>query len=272
MAGLNSPLEIYKLLNKSNCRKCLLPSCLAFAAAVFSGDKKLADCPDLDDEIKQGIGSEITPRKTNEDESAKQLAILKLEVAKTDYSSVAEKLGAVANGDSLTINCLGKDFIIDRTGEMNSECHANLWVHGPLLNYIIHGQGKAICEDWLPFNQLQGSADWSRFFSHRCEEDMRQLVDAHPKLFFELLDLFGAKEIIGGIDTDYSLLIHPLPKLPMVINYWNAENDFPSKLSICFDSTGRDNLNIEFIYTITRGLVEMFRALIVKHNMTGELF
>jgi len=272
MPGLNTPLEIYKLLNKSNCKKCMLPSCLAFAAAVISGEKKLSDCPDLDDETIQSIGGETAPRKTTEDEMTGQLANLKQEAAKTDYASVAEKLGAVAVGETLAINCLGKDFIIDSTGEMNSECHTNIWVHGPLLKYITHSTGKSICENWLPFNQLQGSANWSRFFSHRCEEDMRLLVDAHTELFFELLDLFGAQTITGVIDTDYSLLIHPLPKLPMVINYWNAEDDFTSKLSIFFDSTAPDNLNIEFIYTITRGLVEMFRALIVKHNMTGKLF
>ncbi|MCK4840026.1 MAG: DUF3786 domain-containing protein [Desulfobulbaceae bacterium] len=272
MSALNTPLEIYKLLNKSNCRKCLLPSCLAFAAAVIQGQKKITDCPDLDDQTIQSIIGETVPRKNFEGEMADQLTGLKQEVEKIDLASVAEKLGAVANGDTVAINCLGRDFIIDSYGELNSVCHTNIWIHGPILSYVIHGQGKTICENWLPFKQLQGSADWSRFFSHRCEEDMRQLVDGHTELFFELMDLFGAKEITGGIDTDYSLLIHPLPKLPMVINYWLAEDDFASKLSIYFDSTAPDNLNIEFIYTITRGLVEMFRALIVKHNMTGKLF
>ena len=37
MAKLISPLEILKLLEKSNCRECGQATCLAFAAAVFKG-------------------------------------------------------------------------------------------------------------------------------------------------------------------------------------------------------------------------------------------
>jgi len=271
MSAINSPLEVYKLLNKSNCRKCMFPSCLAFAAAVIQGQKQLSDCPEIDPRTIETLCGQTVPRKTIEDDRQEKLNSLRQDAAKMDYVAVAEKLGAVTRGDTLAINCLGKDFIIDRSGAMTSECHSNQWVHLPLLSYIVHGQGKPICEDWLPFSQLQDAADWSRFFTHRCEEAMRQLIDAHAELFFELMYLFGAQQVTG-IDADHSLLIRPMPKLPMIINYWNAEDDFTSKLSIFFDRTAPSNLNIEYIYIITRGIIEMFRALIVQHNMTGRLF
>jgi CO dehydrogenase/acetyl-CoA synthase gamma subunit (corrinoid Fe-S protein) len=50
MSTLNNPVEILKLLNKSNCRECHEATCLAFAAAVFKGRKRLQDCPHLDKE------------------------------------------------------------------------------------------------------------------------------------------------------------------------------------------------------------------------------
>ncbi len=100
---------------------------------------------------------------------------------------------------------------------------------------------------------------------------MRQLADAHTELFFEILHLFGAQPI-SELDADFSLLLHPLPKVPLAINYWSPEQDFPSKLNILFDITAPDNLNIESIYVLCRGLVEMFRVLIVKHNKDGKLY
>ncbi len=42
-----SPLEIYKLLPKTNCKKCGLPNCMAFAVRLLSGQAKIEDCPDL---------------------------------------------------------------------------------------------------------------------------------------------------------------------------------------------------------------------------------
>ena len=47
---IKTPLDLYKILDKSNCRQCRLPSCMAFAVAVIQGSKRLADCPSLDHE------------------------------------------------------------------------------------------------------------------------------------------------------------------------------------------------------------------------------
>jgi hypothetical protein len=123
----------------------------------------------------------------------------------------------------------------------------------------------------VSFDELQGAKDWSRFFAHRCEEDLKQLADAHTELFFEILHLFGA-QAKEGMDADHSLVIYPLPRVPFMINYWEPEMGFPSKLNILFDRTTTDNINIESIYVLGRGIVEMFRALIVRHSRDGKLF
>ncbi|MFO7667748.1 MAG: (Fe-S)-binding protein [Desulfobacterales bacterium] len=43
-------MEIFKLLEKSNCRECNEPTCLAFAAAVFKGQRQINECTRLDKE------------------------------------------------------------------------------------------------------------------------------------------------------------------------------------------------------------------------------
>ena len=271
MAEMNNPLELYKLLNKSNCKKCLLPSCMAFAVAVIQGKKKIGDCPDLDTGTAKTLSGQVAIRKNPEDEQRENLKSLQQEIANVNFISAAKKLGADVVKGRMAINCLGKDFIVDAAGELTSECHNNLWVHVPLLNYIIYGKGKDLSGEWVPFNELQGGIDWSRFFAHRCEEDLKQLADAHAELFFEILHLFGAQSV-DGMDADHSLIIYPLPKVPFLINYWEPESGFESKLNILFDRVATDNITIESIYLLGRGLVEMFRALIVKHNRDGKLF
>ena len=41
-------MEIFQMLDQSNCRECGKKTCLAFAGAVFLGKKKLIECPKLD--------------------------------------------------------------------------------------------------------------------------------------------------------------------------------------------------------------------------------
>ncbi len=43
-------LEIYKLLPKTNCRKCGQPTCMMFASLATEGIKGYGDCPEMKEE------------------------------------------------------------------------------------------------------------------------------------------------------------------------------------------------------------------------------
>ena len=51
MGGFKNVMQVFTLLDKSNCRKCGEKTCLAFAAAVFKGEKDISACPLLSEEI-----------------------------------------------------------------------------------------------------------------------------------------------------------------------------------------------------------------------------
>ncbi|MEE8359039.1 MAG: (Fe-S)-binding protein [Candidatus Hydrothermarchaeales archaeon] len=46
---LYSPMDIYNLLPKKNCKECGFPSCMAFAVKMLRKDAFMADCPYIDD-------------------------------------------------------------------------------------------------------------------------------------------------------------------------------------------------------------------------------
>jgi len=54
-------LEIFKLLPKTNCKKCGMPTCLAFAMALAQKRAKLEDCPDVSEEAKQKLAEAAAP-------------------------------------------------------------------------------------------------------------------------------------------------------------------------------------------------------------------
>jgi len=54
-------LDIYKRLPKENCKECGLPTCLAFAMKVASGQAGLEQCPRLSDEARAELGEASAP-------------------------------------------------------------------------------------------------------------------------------------------------------------------------------------------------------------------
>ena len=45
------PLQVFKFLPRTNCKRCGYTTCLAFAFALISREKKPEDCPDLKSEV-----------------------------------------------------------------------------------------------------------------------------------------------------------------------------------------------------------------------------
>ena len=54
-------LDIFKLLPKTNCKKCGMPTCLAFAMQLAQKKAKLDKCPDVSEEAKQLLAAAAAP-------------------------------------------------------------------------------------------------------------------------------------------------------------------------------------------------------------------
>ena len=54
-------VEIFKLLPKTNCKKCGFPTCLAFAMKLAQRQASLDLCPDVSEEAKQKLGEASAP-------------------------------------------------------------------------------------------------------------------------------------------------------------------------------------------------------------------
>lgn len=265
MSALNH-LEIYKLLPKTNCRQCGALTCLAFAAALMRGDKTPKDCPHLDPAVIEKLSQGREPDGSDRGEGEQELDGLRSRIADADRALLADRLGARFDGARLAVRCLGKDFFIDSNGNMTSQCHNNRWVLVPLLNYLACGAGLDPVGKWVPFRELKEGADRAALFAQRCEKPLKELVDKHTDLFELIVDIFDGKPSPGSFDSDISVVVHPLPKLPMLISYWKKEADLDSSLSLFFDASANENLPIGALYILAVGLLTMFEKIVLTHG------
>jgi len=265
-----SHLEVYALLQKSNCRQCELPTCLAFAAAVMRGEKRLDLCPYLEPDVIERIEGRLdTRRPTVRDDWDEVIRQLRQQIMSVDFSEAAQRAGASFSGDELVVRCLSKSFSIDSKGNVKSDCHTTPWLIVPLLSYIIHGAGKSLSGKWVLFKELKGGADWYRLFGQRCEKPLKKLVDAHTDLFELIIDIFGGIAVADSSSADVSVVICPLPKVPILIRYWRRDGDFDSSLSLFFDAVAEENLRIDLLYIICVGLLTMFEKIVLTHGKSS---
>ena len=265
MSQLDNPLEIYKLLPKTNCKSCGLATCLAFSAAVITGTKRLDECLHLDNNKIEELNGKIIKQATPEELIKQILEPLKRKITTIDFSTSVKRLGATLSDDKLSIKCLGKDFTVDSEGNFISDCHVNEWVIVPLLYYIIDSAGKDLSGKWVPFRELSNKTIWDSYFEHKFEKPLKQIADSYPDLLDDMIHIFNGKPVEKSFSSDISLVLYPLPKVPMLVCYSKPEEDLESKLNVFFDTSAEDNLNIDALYRLCIGLLMMFQKIISRH-------
>jgi len=155
MARPKHAMEIFSLLDKSNCGECGEKTCLAFAGAVFQGRKGIDRCPRLDPETIARYGNGEKRANIIDEERDAFLEKLKREIADIDLREAAERTGGRFSGDKLAVKVLGKDFRVDTGGTLYADIHINPWVAIPFLMYVLHCSGLAPSGDWVSFRELR---------------------------------------------------------------------------------------------------------------------
>ena len=62
------------------------------------------------------------------------------------------------------------------------------------------------------------------------------------------------------------MVLHPLPKVPIMVCYWLPEGGLESSLNVFFDAVTDENLEIGSVFTLGAGLAQMFQKLALRHG------
>jgi len=262
----NNAMEIFKHLQKSNCRECGEKTCLAFAAAVYLSRKEIRMCPKLDLTVIEYYSSVDDSEDASEDTGEQFIEDLKKSLAGMDLAEAAQRTGGHYDGRKLTLKILGKDFGVDADGSFSSDIHVNPWVAGPFLDYVVHGKGTDSTGEWVSFRELKEVKEISYpFFQKRCELAMKRIADIYTDLFDDLVHIFGGRKVAEQFESDISVVLHPLPKVPIMVCYWGPDEGLDSTFNLFFDGSADDNLQNGSLFTLCAGLALMFEKLSLRH-------
>ena len=267
MPQFDNAMQVFRLLDKSNCRTCGEKTCLAFAGAVFTGRRKLHECPTVKPEhLPEQGGTREGPAAAGGEPTDDLFEAFSRELATLDLERAATRTGGVFHDPLLIVKVLGKDFGVDRRARFYTDIHVIPWVTVPFLTYVLRSRGAAPTGEWVPMRELAGGAERYPLFRKRCEEAMQKIADIYPELFDDLVHLFSGKQIASPYDSDISVVLPVFPLVPVLICYWRPDEGMGSSLNVFFDRSIDRNLDSETAFTIGAGLTQMFEKLALRHG------
>ena len=248
-------LELYKKLPKKNCGECRQKKCLPFALSLIKGEAELSECPYLTEDAVNELKKTIVHSDWRED----LIMRLREGIRDIDFRDVASHIGAELKGKALMLKCMGREFMVDPSGEVTTKGFITPWIKILLLHYIKTGGREDLSGKWVSFSELKSGMVKALSFTRECEERLRELLDKDLQKVIQLLSRFGAGRR-DDFPTNHAWHILLLPKIPVVILYWPADIEFGSKVKVLFDSTADKFLDVESIIFLVEGLVNNIEA------------
>jgi len=268
MAVFGNAMEVFVLLDRSNCRRCGEKTCLAFAGAVFCGRRSLESCPHLDAATVQRYAGAKRGLRAEEEDPEQFLSALREKIKGLDLAAVAQRVGGHFAQGRLTMKILGKDFSIDGSGAFSSAIHIIPWVTVPVLTYVVHCTGVPVVGEWISFREIREGQERYLLFKRRCEEAMKRVADIWPDLFDDIVHLFDGRHVDARFASDISVVLHVFPRVPLMICYWRESEGIASSLNVFFDRTIDENLDVGAVFMLATGLAQMFEKLALQHGYT----
>lgn len=266
MTQFANAMAVFSLLPKTNCKKCNETTCLAFASKVFLGQKKLNLCPFIDPDILADHDNQPPEESLLEQHRKQMLEQLRQQIKACDLKTAAQRTGAVYHDGKLTFKIFGKPFSIDRDGNMSSDIHINPWITSTVMGYILACQGTELTGRWVPFRELDGGREKNGLFVQRSEKAFKKIADQYTGLFEDLIHIFNGDRTESLFESDISIVMSPLPRLPILVCYWKPDDGMPSDLHLFFDSSADQNAGVDIVYNIAAGIVVMFEKLALRHG------
>ncbi len=266
MAVCKSAMEIFSVLDKSNCKKCGEKTCLAFAGAVYLGSRRIDECPNLDEVTIAGFSDDTAVDKSLEEAQDQYVTSMLREVTRLDFEQVAKRINAQLEGKILSVPILGKKIGIQQDGTFSTDLHIIPWVISPLLDYVLHCKGLPVSGDWISFREIKGGKEKYALFKKRGEEVLKYLADNYTDFFDDIVHMFNGKTVEKRFESDVSVVLYPFPLVPIMLCYWKPEEDLESSLNLFFDKTINDNLGIDSTYSLGAGFARMVEKLAEHHG------
>lgn len=133
-----------------------------------------------------------------------------------------------------------------------------------LLNYLTCAKAKPLNNEWVSYRDLpQGNVFYPNIKANVLEDLARFFADCDKTLLKTALSKLGFTS--AATKADLAAIVNFSPRVPVLIQFWEGEEDIQSSCQLLFDSSISDQMHIEDV----AALCSLIKELILKQYDFG---
>jgi hypothetical protein len=252
---MKTAVDIYKLLPKTNCGTCGMPTCFGFATKVAAHMASINACTNLSDEAKTALAGEMEDQQPSRGTVYEQALInLKPKIAALDFAKTAATFGAdLVNADTMELSFLGDRFRITRELIVNKDGkEPDPFLSILIYNHLSMPNPPSLAGEWITFSSVPASHAKDKAWAGHVEEVIARHFTENIDGLKAACERLGGKpaNIKGSHDVAYEFRF--FPRYPVLLQFYDAvpSEDFPAQCKLLLDKTVDKYLDIESIVVL----------------------
>jgi len=252
---MKTAVEIYKLLPKTNCGTCGMPTCFGFATKVASGLASITSCATLSDAVKQEIaGAELERKGSRGTVYEQALESLKPRVSALDFPLVASTLGlTLLDHDQMEVLFLNERYRVARDGILDRYGKEPLpFISILIYNHLCMPSPPPPSGQWVTFSSIPASHAKDKAWAGHVEEVIARHYSGNPSGLRSACERLGGTPAAapGNHDAAYEFRFFPHYPALLLFNDAVPEEDFPAQVKLLLDRHVDRYLDIESIVVL----------------------
>ncbi|MCP4350764.1 MAG: DUF3786 domain-containing protein [Desulfobacterales bacterium] len=185
-----------------------------------------------------------TPKATVFEETYKKYLE---QIAETDFAAKEEILGVKKDGNELIIPLFGRPYRVSGKGIAdNSEKQPDLSVCVVLSRYILMCPDKILEQgDWSAFRDFKDAGPLTVSYDDNIEKPIARKFSGRLGELDEVCRKIGGISPDMDLSYDFKMRFDALPRVPLLLLFNDADDDFPAKCSVLFEKNADKYLDAE---------------------------
>jgi hypothetical protein len=196
---MKTAVDIYKLLPKTNCGTCGMPTCFGFATKVGARMASITACTNLSDEAKTALAEELEEQQPARGTVYEQALIcLRPKIAALDFSKTAVTFGAdLIDPDTMELSFLGDRYRITRERILDNNGKEPVpFISILIYNHLSMPNPPAPAGEWITFSSVPASHAKDKAWAGHVEDVIARHFTANIR------GLEQACARLGGVRSD----------------------------------------------------------------------
>ncbi len=253
---MKTAVEIYKLLPKTNCGKCGLPSCFGFAAKLASRQASPDECVNMTPEARAALHDADANRADSPGTVYEQvLESLQPKIQALNFEKTALQFGAkLTRPDALEITFLNETYRVtkEKVTSAASGREPRPWISILIYNHLCMPDPPKPAGEWITFGFIPASHAKDKAWVGHVEEEIAKHFAGNVEGLKSACERLGGRPSVVPGNHDAAFEFRFFPHYPVLLLFYDAlpEENFPAQCRMLLDKTAPSYLDIESIVVL----------------------